>query len=266
MFLHMNPSCILRAPEPDTDNKGGGGGGGGADNAGLSKEALEVIGGIVNAAVTSHMKRLPGITEQLKDFKWDEVLGPIVTKLVPAPDSGGKPAKGSADESEMAKQIQKLANELEASKKATAEETSKRTAVENARRHDAAKLNLRSALTGKVMDGALDHAINHLTLVQNRLNVDENGNATIKVKRPEYPGAPPTEIEVGLNDAIKDILEEADMKVFIAPPKGQGTSAGPKTGFGGRQISFEGEAKSDEEKLARAAVREADLMAKFGNR
>ena len=265
MFLRMNRSCILRAPEPDPENKGGGGGNNEPDLGGLTEAQIKAIASIANQAITSHMKRQPALADQLKDFKWDEVLGPIVTKMVPVPaPEGGKGAKGT--ESEFEAQIKKLAGDLEKQTRATQEAESKRAAAENARRVDAAKLNLRSALTGKVMDGALDHAINHLTLVQNRLNVDENGNATIKVKRPEYPGAPPTEIEVGLNEAIKDILEEADMKVFIAPPKGQGTSAGPKTGFGGRQISFEGEAKSEEEKLARAAVREADLLAKYGNR
>jgi hypothetical protein len=231
----------------------------------FSKEQITAIATVVNSAVSAHMGRQPKFEDSLKSVKWGELLAPVLKELVPTPDP--KPGSGGKEPTELEKQILKLNNDFENERKLRIEAENKRNAAEEARRADAGKTKLRSLLTGKVVDGALDHAVNHLTLVQNRLSFDENGNPVIKVKRAQMPGFPPEEVEVSLEDGIKDILEEADLKIFLPVPKSNG-GANPGPGGKGSQSSnsFTGEAKTEAEKLHRAMVREQELVAKYGNR
>ena len=255
---------ILRNTELDTENPGGGGGA-----VQWTKEQLEAIGGIVNSAITSHMKRIPTLADQLKDFKWEDVVAPIVQKHVPKielddPDTKGK-GKGK-ELTEYEKQLAKLTTDFQNSEKLRVEAENKAKAAESARRTDAGKQKLRTVLGGNILEGSMEHVINHLTLVNNRLVVDDEGNTLIKVKRPEFTGGPPVETLVPVEDSLKDILSESDMKIFIQAPKGSGNSHPGPGGKGLSSASFTGEAKTDQEKLLRAKVYEEEFRRKYGDR
>lgn len=253
---------MVMGPEVPPEEKGGGGS---DDTGGLTEAQVKYLGGMVNQIVTSHLKRQPTIADQLKDFKWDEVLTPVVQKLVPSPNPGSEDKGGKKPElDEYQKQLAKLAEDVKNSEKSRIDAENRAKASETARRVDAGKLKLRSALTGHVNDGALDHVINHLTVVSNRLVVDDDGNAKLRVKRPEFPGMPPMDIEVSVDDAIKDILSESDMKIFLPAPGGKG---GSNPGPGGKTVhssQFSGVATTDAEKIFRAQTRENELKAKYG--
>lgn len=247
--------CNIPDPVPDTDNNPD------KDSTGGFTDAqLKAMGAMVNQVVSSHLKRQPTLADQLKEVKWQDLLAPVVKELVPVPEPK-EPKKPEVSEYE--KQLAKLTNDFQASERARIEADNRAKASEAARRTDAGKLRLRSVLTGQVNDGALDHVINHLTLVTNRMVVDEDGNAKLRVKRPSFPGAPPEEMEVPIEDGIKDILSESDMKIFLPAPKGSGGSNPGPGGKGFSSVNFTGEAKTDEERVTRALAKAEALKAKF---
>lgn len=260
MKLFMNPMC-LRAPEPDPDNSGGGGG---VDNAGFTDAQLKVFGNMMNTVMSSHLKRLPSFEDQIKATNWQEILAPVIKASIPEPSTEEKGKSKTPELSEYEKQLAKMAADMEGFKKQAIDAENKAKASEAARRHDAGKMRLRSALTGQVNEHALDHVVNHLTLVSNRLVVDDDGSVRLKVTKPELPGFPPTEQELPLETAIKDVLSESEMKIFLPAPKGGGSNPGPGAKGGITSASFTGEPKTDAEKLMRAAVFEKELRAKLG--
>ncbi len=264
MRLLRKTASILLAPDNDLENKGGGGN---DENGGFTEAQLKVLGGMLNNVVTSHMKRLPSFDEQVKSTNWAEILSPVIQAAIPKPDNDDK-SKGSKtpELSEYEKQIAKLSQDMEGFKRQAQEAQQRAQAAELARKVDAGKMKLRSALTGHVQDHALDHVVNHLTLVSNRLVVDEDGTPKLKVRKPDMPGFPPTEKELPIEDAIKDVLSESDMKIFLPAPKGGGTNPGPKGTGVTSSSQFVGEAKTDDEKVARAMIREKEILEKYGNR
>jgi hypothetical protein len=243
---------LFNRPFPLLDKAGDDGGGGDPPKPLFSEEQLAAIGQTVNAAVTSHLKRQPALAEQLKGVDWKGLIGPVVTELIPKPDDsgsgggsgdGGK-AKGgkAASDDAVARQLQELATKLEASETARKEEARLRAESETNRKLDAAKLKLRSGLADKLAPGMTDIAIDHLTLVQGRLKVDEQGNALFRVKRAPYKGAPEADEDIALEEAIPVLLEEPGMKLFRAAPKptGGGGPPGPRvpgSGGGGQPLS-----------------------------
>lgn len=258
----FNRTLQLLSPDPVVDD-GKGGGNDDDKSGGFTEAQMKVLGSTINAAITNHSKRLPQLADQLKEVNWKDLLAPVVKDMVPQPtptDTQKKP-----ELSDYERQLAKLNEDLKSEQKLRIEAETKRAASESARRIDSGRTSLRNALIGQVNDGALDHIVNHLTLVTNRLVVDEDGVAKIKVKKPEMPGFPPVEMEVTVEDGIKDILSEPDMKIFLPAPRGSG---GGNPGPGGKisSASFVGEAKTDAEKISRALVREKEILAKYGQR
>ncbi len=256
---------IHGVPEPvvDTENKP-------AEKneyAGFTKEQVEFFGKMLNGAITGHMSRQPSLADQLKEVKWEDFLAPVVQKIVPAPtNTETEPGtKKKPETSEYEKQLLKLQEDFNKAEKARVDAENRAKSAEMARKVDSGKSKLRSALSGHVNDGALDHVINHLTVISNRLVVDDDGNAKLKVKRPEYPGMPPVEMEIPVDDAINDILSESDMKIFLPVPKGS-NNGNPGPGKKVHSSQFTGEAQSDEEKAMRALIREKEIAEKYGYR
>jgi len=230
-------------------DEGSGGGGGGGETPPFSDAQLAIIGQTVNAAVTSHLKRQPALADQLKAVDWKSMLGPVVSELVPKPDdggsggdSGGKGGKAKGGDDAMARQLKELADKYEASEKRAAEAERLRTESETNRKLDAAKLKLRSGLADKLAPGMVDVAIDHLTVVQGRLKVDDQGNPTFRVKRSAYKGGPEEDAEVSLDEALTTLIDEPGMKIFKAAPKPPtgGGPPGPRvpgSGGGGQHLS-----------------------------
>lgn len=262
MFLRQT-SAILRAPEGDP---AGGDGDGGSPI--FSEDQLKAIGQVVNQATTAQLKRMlgPAIGDGLKGVNWGELLAPEFAKLTPAAPSGDDPAKGGKGgkpgETDLDKRIQQLATELETEKKARGEADKLRLKAEQDRRVDAARMKLRSALADKVAPGAVEHAVDRLTLVQNRLTVDENGNPTVRVRRPEYKGGPEVDTDLSIEDALPVLLAEEDMKIYLPAPKGGGNNNPGPRGNGQLPV-YATPAQTDEEKARRAFEKEQALAARF---
>lgn len=266
--MFLRGSAILRSPEPDP--AGGGGGGGGNDNLPanpFSDEQQTALGQMVNQAITSHMKRglAPAIAEAMKATNWGEILAPEITKLIPKVEPGdddpAKPKPKGGGQSDLERQIAKLAAELETEKLGRTEAEKRRMQAEQDRRQDAAKIKLRTALQDKVAPGALEHAVAYLTVVENRLKVDENGNATFRVRRAPYKGAPEEDVDVSLEEAIPVVLGEETMKVYLPPPKGSGgNNPGPKGN--GAIPQYTTPASTEDEKSRRVLEKTAALLAR----
>lgn len=277
MFGQRYGSAILRAPEGDPAG-GGGSGEGGEPVKPFTDEQLTAIGQVVNAATTSQLKRMlgPSIAEGLKGMNWGELLTPEITKLVPPPSNGsgggdddpagGKGGKGKSGNSELERRVQELASQLETEKKQRQAADEARQKAEQDRRVDAAKIKLRNALQDKVAPGALEHAVDRLTIVQNRLKVDENGNVTFRVKRAPYKGAPDEETDVSLEEAIPAVLAEEDMKIFVAAPKGNSDGRSPAPRGSASFPNYATPAQTDEEKAKRAYEKEQALLSRYGDR
>lgn len=250
-------SAVLRAPEGDVE---GGGGGGGVE---FSEDQVKHISQIVNSAVSAQLGRnlSKAVGEGLKSMNWSEIIAPEVQKLAPQPAPGDKTPAKAAD-SDLEKRIQQLADDLEKANKLRLDSESAREKAENGRRVDAARSKLRNALSEKVAAGALDHAVDRLTLVQNRLTVDENGNATLKVKRPEFKSGPLVDVDLSIEEALPVLLAEDDMKIYLpAPSGGGGKNPGPRSG--GQLPTYSAPATTDQEKVARALEKERALTARL---
>lgn len=253
MFRQFGP---LMAPEPDLENEGG--------DAGFSEAQVKLIGQIVNQATTAQLKRNlgPGIAEAVKAINWTEMIAPEIAKLAPpAPDEGK--GKGKTPEStDLDRRIQQLAEDLEKEKKRAVDADTARQKAEHGRKVDAARTKLRNALADKVASGALDHAVDRLTLVQNRLNVDDDGNATFRVRRPEYKGGQLVDIDLSIEEALPVLLAEEDMKIYMPAPSGNSQkNGGPRNS--GTLPTYATPAQTDLEKVQRALEKERALAARF---
>ncbi len=270
MFLRQG-SAILRAPEGDPAGGGDPGTGDNTDTPAFTEAQQKAMGQLVNQAITSHLKReLPKtFADGLKGVNWKEILSPqladLLPKTTPEDSEGGKPGK-KPNETEQDRRIQQLATELENEKKSRVTAEQARQKAEQDRKIDNGKQKLRSALADKCAAGALDHAIDRLTVVQSRLSVDENGNALFRVRRPEYPGGSPVDVDLSLEDALPILLAEDDMKIYLAPPKGDSGGRNPGPRSNGQIPQYNTPANSDEEKVRRAYEKEQALIARFGNR
>lgn len=256
--------CREENNEPGEKGAGGGAGEPKPEFGGFTEAQMKAIGAVVNSAVTAHKGRGPSFEEQLKAVNWAEMLTPVIKGIVPSTEPKAEPGK-KPELSDYEKQLMKLQEDVKNSEKARIEAENRAKSTELARRVDSAKLKLRSALTGNVVPGAEDHVVNHLTVVSNRLVVDENGDTRIKVKRPEFPGFPPVDVEVSIEDGLKDILSESELKIFVQPPKGSGGGNPGPGGKGLTSASFQGEAKTDAEKAQRAMIKAQELTRKYGN-
>jgi len=223
------------------ENKDPAGGGGTAPL--FSEEQQAAIGQIVNSAVTSQLKRsLPNaIGEAFKSVNWadtlklDEVLDGKFSKLLEdmpddaEPDAGGGKSKGKkpAPDDAVARQLKELADKLENSEKARAEEARMRQEAETARSMDRATGELRNLLQPAVRGELLDLLVRDLS-GQKRIKLSENGSATLTVKRAPYKGAPEQDEDLPLGEAVPLWLGSEDAKVFLPAPGTTQTTTPPK--------------------------------------
>lgn len=248
---------VLRAPAGDGEGGGDGGKGGGTEGAGKGITE-EDVGRIVNAAITAHNKRneaaqktaiQTAVTEGLKGIPWKDVLTPVLSELRGGGEGGGKGApaggdKGGAGGTEkdpqlhaLERTVKDLSDKLEKSEKARTDGDVERARIEQARRFDGGVQQLQSLLKGKLHELYADDAIDRWTKIDERLKVDENGVATLRVKRAAFKGAPELDEELPLAEAVPILLSHKDAEKYLpAPDAGKGTnrSKGPQgAGHGG---------------------------------
>ncbi len=257
------------------DGKGSGGGGG--DQPAFTEAQTAELAKIVNAAVTSHVKRGlgPAIAEAIKGVNWgetlklDEVLDGKLAKLLEETD-GDEGGKGGQQPAKPDPKITALESKLaEVTKKFEIEAAERQKAVQEGRDKDA-RAALRSALTPLVRPEALDIAVRDLYDAQKVVTLDEQGNPLIKVRRKDYAGADEV-VDMPLSDGVGHWIKTNEGK-FFAPAPGSG-GEGPKGGQGPRRGNpqlgrdglphYEQPATTDAEKLRRAEERQAAYLARM---
>lgn len=279
MFIRRE-SAILRAPEGELPP--GGGAGGSNDPPGSGGLTEEDVGRIVNAAVTSQLKRMlpQAVTEAIGGLKLGETINAQIKAALEASggaggggdDGGGKPGGKPAKtpDNEYERKLKELADKLEATERKAQEEARLRSETEQARRQDAAMAQFRSALSSKLRPEMVDIALPHWATVQQRLKVGDDGAALLRVKRAPYKGAPEVDEELPLPEAIPILLATEEAKLFMPPPGG-GSNGTPKPGGAPRNVPrdadgvprYDAPATTDDEKARRSLEREAALRARL---
>lgn len=232
-------------------------------HAGLSEED---VGRIVNAAVTSQLKRLlpASISEAMGGLKFDDQINAALAKIQEKPaDPPGSPKP--ANKSDLEKQLQELSAKLEAADAARAAADKARVETEQARQFDAANTAFRAALQPKLRPELLDVAVSHWGSTQKRLKLDEAGSPVLRVKRAPYKGAPEQDEDLPIAEALPLLLASEEAKPFLpapAPMPGRGGTGPRPTGSNGIP-SYDAPANSDEERAQRVMAKEAAIRAKF---
>lgn len=233
----------------------------GASNAPAEPKYVtaEEIGNIVNSAVTSHLKRSlgPAIEAAVKPIA-EKLAAAVPTPPPPGDEEGGKgKSKSTPEMLAMAKQLDEMKTLLQSERDARAN-------AEKAARDDRAYASLRQQLEGKVAPGLVDIVAKNLFYVEKKVTVDETGKVTFKTSKAPYPGADPEEQDLPLESGVADFLKSDSAKVFLpAPSAGASSQPLPKRGPSSSPTGFDFSkpAKSDEERVARAAEMEARLKA-----
>jgi hypothetical protein len=218
-FLNIGRGAQLRE---EAGENGAEGGGGGAAQKALTEEA---VGAIVNSAVTSQMRRMlgPAIAEAIGGLKLEDRIAALIPKQPQGGDSGqgdeGAPGtRGQISTKELQKQLTTLQEKLELEQKARAAAEQQRTEIEQKSRNDSARNAFRGHLAPKVKPDVLDVVVDYFS--QRFLRLDAAGNPTLTVKRAPYKGAPLTDEDLPLAEAIPFFLESEHIKPFLPAPGG----------------------------------------------
>lgn len=211
------------------------------------------IGNIVNAAVTSHLKRSLGAAIEA-------AVKPLAEKLqalsVPPPveeETGKKSKKSESPE------LVAMAKQLEDMKNALAAEKDRADAAARKSRDDRAVGELRSMLQGKIRDEYLDMLTQHIFTVQGRVKVDDQGNILMKSTRSSpFPGLDPEEVDLPLKAGVEEFLKSDAAKAFLPAPPSTSAAPLPKRSAvqSPRGTDFSKPATSDAEKARRSIERE----------
>lgn len=233
------------------------------DNEGSSNESepkyltSDEVGQIVNAAVTSHLRRF---TEKQLPELLNGALKPLAEKIaaVPPPSDGGE-EDSTKKKSKQSPEYLAMQQEMEAMKKALQAEKDRVAAAEKKSREERSYSELRSSLEGKVRPEFLDLVAKHLFVVEGRVETDETGSSLFKTTHIPYTGADPEEIRLPLKAGIDQFLKSDTAKPFLPAPTSGASSAplpkrGPSPTHSG--TDFSKPATSDTEKAMRALERE----------
>lgn len=201
----------------------------GADNGDENQPTFvteDRVAAIVNAAVTSHLKRT--LDKSVGDAI-TKALDPIRQKLetpAPAPQPDDKSPDKSKPNPEVAA-LQKQVSDMQAALKLKDEEaaTQRRQA-----REDKAFTDLVGALTGKVKPGS-ERTAALVLRAEGRLVVDDDGNASLKVRTSLAKGQPEQDHEFPIADGVGHFLKTKEADLFIPPPN-QGGAGGTRRSTG----------------------------------
>jgi hypothetical protein len=168
------------------------------------------IAGIVNAAVTNHLKRLD--LNKTIESRVAELLKAQTPVQAVVDDDGGKKGKQSP---EMTAMMTKLAD-LE---KATRSQTERAEAAEKKQRDDRAYNDLRANLaTSGVRPDMQEIAASYLFKAQNRIEFDSNGTPLFRVKQAGQYGMPEEEVLMPLADGVAAYVRSKEAAAFMPAP------------------------------------------------
>lgn len=223
--------------------------------AALIESLMPKVNESINAAITSHTKRLQ------KDFetKLEAVKpAPAPEKETPAPQ-GGKNDKLSPELAAYQAKLEDALKQIKASDDA-------RKAAEDKARDASAYTQLKEHLKA-VRPDMIDIAAERLFHVQKRITYGEDGTPLFKVKRAPIPGMAEEDVELPLEAGIEQWLKSKDASPFVAAPASGGPGGrGGKSPLGvpsGRHPNglpkYDSPATTDDERIARAAETEAAM-------
>ena len=237
----------------DDDNKEG------SQPVNLTPEQLT---NLINSAITSHLKRLPDYGKLI-----EEKLAAFQPKASdPAPDAPKGKDTGKSDP-----QITALLAKMEEQSKALTAAQERAVQAERQQREDRARAELRQALTGKVRPEAVDDVADLLFSVRKQVEINEQGEAFLKVKRAPVPGFPEEEALMPIADGVEHWAKSKAASIYI-PATQSGTTSTPARASkmptpnerSSQSPKWDGPAKTDAEKIARAMAHEQALKAKLG--
>jgi hypothetical protein len=213
----------------------------------------EDVGRIVNAAVTSQLKRMvpSAISDAVKGLDLDSKFEALAAKLAPAqPEKPQGEGSASALPAEVQAQLKKMADELESEKAARVAAEQQRAEIENARRFDSGLSAFRGAVAQKVRPDLLDVFVRDIAHGQKRLTVGEDGTAKLTVRRVPYKGAPEETVDLPLEEAIPLLLSQKDVAPFLPAPGGQQGGNGQQPAIKGLPLGIPVSTGGDSDKLA----------------
>lgn len=225
----------------------------------------EQIGNMVNAAVSSHIKRF---TEKQLPALLEAAMKPLTEKLAaPPPPPAGDDAEPGKKKSKQDPETLALAKQLEDLKKELVDRDAKVAAAEKQAREDRAYHDLRGSLETKVRPELLDVVSKYLMQVEQRVVFDERGTPLFKSQRVPYAGGEPEDVNLPLRAGVDEFLKSEAAKPFLPAPTSSGAAPLPKRGqqAPAGQFDFSKPAGSDAEKAARAAERERMAMDRLRN-
>lgn len=196
---------------------------------GFTDAQLAQIGQVANSAATAHQKRQSAALEEQNaalNKKLEEMtatMAGLAKAKEPDPDPGDN---GRVTTKALQEQVMKLAEQLESSQKATAEERRQRVETEQLRKHDSAMAAFKSGVEAKLNPDLVDIAVGHFG---KRITLADDGSPLFMVRHAEYPGAPETDQNLPLDDALKVFLVGKEVHPFLPPPGGPGESTSGRT-------------------------------------
>lgn len=259
----------------DKAKEGEGGTGGDAGAAAFNEAQQAELGKIVNAAVTSQLKRGlgPAIGEALKTVNWAETLKldeAISGRLDQLLKEEEKPTEQQQVATKPDPKVSALEAKVQELTKTLQQQADEVKSAKEAARNEKALSDLKGILGSHVRPEALDIAASHLFLAQKRVTFDEQGNPLFTVKRAPYAGAAEEDTPMPLADGVAHWLKTDEGKFFLpapsagTPPRGP---LGPRTPSqqraAGTMPTYDQPATTDAEKIRRAEEQAQALAAKY---
>jgi len=169
------------------------------------KALASVLGGVVNAAVTNHMKRL------------DKPANADAQQAQQNAGANGNAAAQGASDPQLAKLQEKLARleEESAAERKRASEIERRSQVDSARRA------LAERLAAKGITGVKQRAIIADFEQRGAFRLEEDGSPVLSITRARVKGSKATELQHrDLADGVDDWFQSDEAKEFLPAPTG----------------------------------------------
>lgn len=232
------------------------------------------ISEMVTGAVRSHTKRevQTALKSAFEELKLDEMIATAVQSIKPPEAPDIKPeGEGSTKPDPRLVALEERAAALETKYQA---ELKAREAAEQKSRDESSRAALRSAL-GPAFEShpngsqVVDTVSQLLFDAQKRVKYDNDGRPTFTFRKSPGHGLEPEDMEFSIGDGVQQWLKSDDAKIFLPPPpaqSGQGGHAPPRqvTRQANGMPHYEGPARNDDERAARASEKENALRSRLG--
>lgn len=198
----------------------------GSQNPGTPNDAPKTeanqaeLGNAINAAVTSHMKRL---TEKTLPTMLEGAMKPLLDQIA-ALKAAPAPTAATDDKTKVSPEVAALTQQLADMKTKLTQEGEQRAAAEKKSRDDRAFSDLKSQLASQVRPEMLNVIASHLFHIEKSVEVDDTGNAIFKGKQTNYGIT--EDVAYPMKDGVEQWLKSDAAKPYLPAP---GTSSTPTT-------------------------------------